>query len=94
MKAPESIVREMLLTEKGSRQTESHNQYQFKVHPAANKIDIKRAVEQLFKVKVTHVNTMNRFGKKKRERTMNYGMTAAWKKAVVTLKAGDTIDLA
>lgn len=94
MKTPEFIVREMLLTEKGSRQTETHNQYQFKVHPDANKIEIKQAVEELFKVKVTHVNTLNRFGKKKRERTMNFGTTAGWKKAVVTLKAGDTIDLA
>ena len=94
MKEPRSIIQEMLITEKGTRQMETDNQYQFKVHPDANKIEIKRAVEALFKVKVTHVNTLKRTGKRKRERTMNYGRTSAWKKALVTLKEGESIDLA
>ena len=93
MKEARSIIREMVVTEKGTRHTEADNQYLFKVDRRANKIDIKRAVEELFKVKVTGVNTMNRPGKKKRERTMNFGRTAAWKRAVVTVKKGDTIDL-
>jgi large subunit ribosomal protein L23 len=94
MNQPHTIVQGMLVTEKGTRHMESENQYQFRVHPGANKIEIKRAVETLFKVNVTNVNTLNRMGKKKRERTQNFGRTAAWKKAVVTLKDGESIDLA
>ncbi len=93
MKDAHSIIKEMVVTEKGTRLTELGNQYQFKVDRHANKIDIKRAVETLFEVKVENVNTMNRPGKKKRERTMQYGRTASWKKAVVTLKEGQSIDL-
>lgn len=93
MKEAHSIIKEMVVTEKGTRLTELGNQYQFKVDRQANKIDIKRAVESLFQVKVANVNTMNRPGKKKRERTMQYGRTAAWKKAVVTLQEGQSIDL-
>ena len=93
MKDAHSIIKEMVVTEKGTRLTELGNQYQFKVDRQANKIDIKRAVETLFEVKVKNVNTMNRPGKKKRERSMQYGRTASWKKAVVTLKEGQSIDL-
>jgi large subunit ribosomal protein L23 len=93
MKDPHGIVQRMLVTEKGTTLQQKHNQYLFRVHPAANKLEIKRAVEQLFKVKVTRVNTMVRAGKNKRLRSMNYGMTSDWKRAVVTLKEGDKIDL-
>lgn len=93
MKDSRAIIQRVLLTEKGTGLTEKLNQYVFRVHPASNKIEIRRAVEELFKVKVTKVNTMNRQGKNKRLRTMNYGKTAAWKRAVVTLKAGDKIEL-
>ena len=72
---------------------ENLNQYVFKVHPDANKQEIKSAVQTLFKVDVTDVRTMNRKGKKKRERRPNYGLTPAWKRAVVTLADGNTIDL-
>ena len=65
----------------------------FRVATRANKIQIKRAVEQLFQKKVVDVNTANYGGKKKRERTQNYGRKAHWKKAIVTLKAGDKIEL-
>lgn len=92
-KEPHAIVRELLVTEKGTQQMARDNQYLFKVDKSANKIEIKRAVETLFKVHVTNVNTMNRPGKKKRERTMNFGRTASWKRAVVTLKQGESIDL-
>jgi large subunit ribosomal protein L23 len=54
---------------------------------------VKQAVEQLFNVKVVSVNTMNRQGKKKRERTASFGKTADWKRAVVTLADGNSIDL-
>ncbi len=93
MKEGRTIIRKLLLTEKGTHLTERDNQYLFRVDPSANKIEIKNAVEKIFNVKVTKVNTMNRRGKQKRLRSMNYGMTAAWKRAVVTLKEGDKIDL-
>ena len=93
MKAPQAIIRELLVTEKGTRIQESDNQYQFEVDRSANKIEIKRAIESLFKVKVKSVNTMNRAGKKKRERTMNFGHTASWKRAIVALREGERIDL-
>lgn len=93
MKPAYQIIDKMLLTEKGTELTEAHNQYIFRAHPDANKIEIKQAVEQLFGVKVANVRTMNRIGKKKSQRRPNAGRTAAWKKAVVTLKDGDVIDL-
>ncbi len=94
MKEPEQIILAPQLSEKSSEQTETLNRYFFRVHPRANKMEIKRAVETLFKVTVQKVNTMNMPGKPKRERSMNYGRTTAWKRAVVTLKQGDSIDLA
>lgn len=93
MKEPFAIVKELLVTEKGTLLTERGNQYLFRVDMAANKIEIKRAVEALFNVHVTKVNTLHRKGKKKRERTQNFGRTAETKRAVVTLKKGDSIDL-
>lgn len=93
MKPAHQIIDTILLTEKGTVLTEMNNQYIFKVHPDANKQEIKQAVQTLFKVDVTDVRTMNRKGKKKRERRPNYGVTAAWKRAVVTLAEGNTIDL-
>ena len=87
------MIHEMLVTEKSTRLSEKDNQYCFKVDPSANKIDIKRAVEELFKVHVVNVNTMKRSGKKRRERTMHFGRTAGHKRAVVTLKEGESIDL-
>ena len=93
MKHPDEVISTVLLTEKGMGLTESQNKYVFKVSRSANKLEIKKAVEQLFGVEVTKVNTMNRQGKKKRERSMNYGRTANWKRALVTLKEGESIDL-
>ena len=93
MKEGRTIIRKLLLTEKGTHLTEKENQYLFRVDPSANKIEIKNAVEKIFNVKVTKVNTMNRQGKHKRLRSMSYGMTSAWKRAVVTLKEGEKIDL-
>lgn len=93
MKDARTIIQKLLLTEKGTRLTEKMNQYLFRVHRSSNKIEIKRAVEKIFNVKVKKVNTMNRRGKSKRVRTMNYGMTSAWKRAVVTLQEGQKIEL-
>ena len=88
-----SVVKKMLLTEKGTRLSVEENKYLFNVDVLSNKIEIKQAIEQLFNVTVTKVNTMNRKGKKKRERTRQYGRTASVRRAVVTLKEGDSIDL-
>jgi large subunit ribosomal protein L23 len=93
MKDPRVVIQEMLLTEKGTGMTEKQNKYLFRVAPEANKIEIKNAVQKIFNVRVTGVNTMNRPGKSKRLRTMNYGKTSSWKRAVVTLKEGDKIEL-
>ena len=63
--------------------------YTFRVHPAAGRIEIARAVEELFKVKVAKVNVMNYQGKAKRAgRTMKMGRRADWKRAIVTLAEG------
>ena len=88
------IIKGMLVTEKGTRLKEAHNQYSFEVARDANKLEIKNAVEQTFKVKVAEVNTMRRQGKAKRLRTQAYGKTSEWKRAVVTLAAGQSIELA
>lgn len=92
MKDVYQVIQRVKLTEKGTRLSETENKYIFNVNPAANKAEIKQAVEELFKVKVTEVNTLNRPGKKKRERTASCGRTAATKRAVVTLAEGSKID--
>jgi large subunit ribosomal protein L23 len=68
------------------------NKYTFLVHPDANKTQIKIAVEKVFGVKVTSVNTLNRDGKRKRTR-FGFGKRAATKRAVVSVAAGDRIDI-
>lgn len=93
MKNIYQVIDRILLTEKGIRLSEEENKYIFRVNPDANKMEIKQAVEELFDVKVTAVNTMKRQGKKKRERRPNFGQTAGWKRAVVTLAEGSSIDL-
>ena len=87
------IVKTVRLTEKGTRQSEKLNQYTVVADRRANKIQIRQAVQELFKVKVTRVNTMNVRGKARRKRTAQAGVTNAWKKAIVTLKDGDKISL-
>ena len=87
------IIETVRLTEKATLLGEQHNQYVFRVARKANKIQIKQAIEKLFNKKVVAVNTCNYAGKKKRERSANFGRKAHWKKAIVTLKEGDKIDL-
>jgi large subunit ribosomal protein L23 len=87
------IIKTVRLTEKGTRQGEKYNQYTVVADPRANKTQIRQAVQELFKVKVTRVNTMNVHGKARRKRTAQAGTTSAWKKAIVTLKEGDKIVL-
>ncbi|MSR64681.1 MAG: 50S ribosomal protein L23 [Verrucomicrobiae bacterium] len=94
MNDPYSVIKTVRITEKGTGLAEKHNQYQLEVDRTANKIDIRRSVEKIFSVKVLRVNTINCGGKKKRLRQMQFGKTNDWKKAFVTLKEGDKIELA
>ena len=87
-----AVVRSLLRTEKGTLQA-VHGQYLFNVKKDANKIQIKRAVEEIYKVKVDSVNTQVVRGKLKRVR-QQLGVTPDWKKAVVTLQPGQKIDQA
>jgi large subunit ribosomal protein L23 len=87
------IIRTVRLTEKGTRQGEKFNQYTVVADPQANKAQIRQAVQELFKVKVVKVNTLNVRGKFRRQRTSQAGRAPNWKKAIVTLKAGDKIIL-
>jgi len=86
-------IQSVILTEKATLLSEKLNKYVFRVSPAANKIQIKRAIEVIFKKKVLDVNTANFAGKKKRERKADFGRRPHWKKAIVTLKAGEKLDL-
>jgi len=94
MNEPYDLIQTVQLTEKASLLSEKLNKYVFRVNPRANKIQIKQAIELLFKKKVVDVNTCNYAGKKKRERTAAFGRKSDWKKAIVTLKKGDKIELA
>ena len=87
------IVKTVRLTEKGTRQGENLNQYTVVADRRANKLQIRQAVQELFKVKVIRVNTLNVRGKARRKRTLQAGRTSDWKKAIVTLKDGDKIIL-
>ena len=87
------IIKTVRLTEKGTRQSEKYNQYTVVADRRANKTQIRQAVQELFKVKVTRVNTLNVRGKARRQRTAQAGTTNTWKKAIVTLKDGDKIVL-
>lgn len=91
MKGSRDIIQAPLISEKGTALAESANQYLFKVRPEANKIEIKRTVESLFKVKVTDVRVARYLGKVRRI-GRNMGRRSDWKKAYVTLKEGDKID--
>ena len=92
MKDPRSIVKQALITEKGTVLREQQNQYYFEVARDANKIEIKRAVEAVFHVKVDSVQTMQLQGKLKRQGRA-VGRRNDWKKAIVTLKPDQKIEL-
>jgi len=92
MKDPYSVIIRPLVTEKtmaGSAQ----NKYTFQVDPNANKIEIEQAVHQIFNVTVEKVNTLRVRGKTRRLGRFPEGRKPAWKKAIVTLKQGDTIQI-
>lgn len=94
MHEPYDIIDTVRLTEKATLLSETQNKYVFRVARHANKLQIKLEIEKLFGKKVVGVNTSNDAGKKRRERTAAYGRKPHWKKAIVTLKAGDKIELA
>ena len=94
------IIIKPLFTEKMSQLEETQRKYAFHVDRSANKIDIKNAVEKRFDVEVAKVATMNRLGKAKQMTVRSGGRTirtsghrSDWKKAIITLKEGSTIDL-
>ncbi len=92
MKEMYKIIRKPIISEKAAVQKDKQNKYHFYVSPDANKIDIKRAIEQLYQVKVIDVNTSRIRGKKKRMGVYE-GIRPLRKRAVVTLKSGDAIKL-
>ena len=89
---PRAIIQEPVITEKASMLREG-NKYAFRVHPKANKLQIRQAVESIFSVKVESVRTIKVPSKPKRQ-GMYLGRRAGWKKAYVTLQAGDSIEFA
>jgi len=92
MRTTHDVIKNMVRTEKGSGLL-TQNKYIFKVDRAANKIEVKNAVENVYNVQVSKVHIMNVKGKKKRVR-LHEGMTTGWKKAVVTLKSESRIEVA
>lgn len=90
--APYHIIKSPVITEESTIQTDTRNQYTFRVDPRANKNQIRDAIERVFNVKVVRVNTMNYQGKARR-RGRTVGRTPHWKKAVITLRDGDKIEL-
>jgi large subunit ribosomal protein L23 len=91
MRAEEIIKRPLILTEKGNRLRETQNQYLFEVARGANKVQIRNAVEALWKVSVIKVHTLNVRGRMRRM-GRGHAKTQNWKKAIVSLKQGDSID--
>ncbi len=86
------IVKKPLSSEKSVGDRETSNSYHFEVDKKVNKIQVKEAIEKLFEVKVLSVRTLNRVGKTRKHKNKVY-KTSGWKKAIVTLKEGDRIDL-
>lgn len=92
MRSSLEIIRRPLITEKVTRLQEGLNQYAFEVEPNSNKVEIRKAVEERFSVKVKKVRTLNVRGKMKTLGRFS-GRRPNWKKAIVTLAKGESIDL-
>jgi large subunit ribosomal protein L23 len=88
-----NVIKRILVTEKSTAARDASNKYFFEVDRRANKVEITSAVEKLFKVKVVDVRVMHVLGKKKRMGRI-VGQKSSWKKAVVTLAAGNSIEFA
>ena len=93
MKHPSEILKSVMQTEKGAALQEKQNRYMVRVDRAANKAEIKKAVEDFFNVTVLSVNTQNYEGKKRTLRNRRVVQAPDWKRAIVTLKPGDKLDL-
>ncbi len=87
-----SLIKKPVITEKTTDLSGAENTYTFRVPKAARKLEIRKAIEQVFSVKVTRVNTLN-VRSEPRRRGYTVGKTQAWKKAMVTLADGHTIDI-
>lgn len=92
VKSVYSIIKSPLVTEKMTHLS-PYRQYSFLVDRSANKIEVKRAIEKLYKVKVDHVSSMVVKGKMKKVKWNQPGKTTSWKKAIVTLKEGNEIKI-
>jgi large subunit ribosomal protein L23 len=92
MMDPRKIIQMALVSEKSTNLRAQHNKYVFRVDKKANKLQIKKAVEELFKVKVEDVTTMMMYGRPKRLGRFE-GRRPDWKKAIVKLKKGEAIEL-
>jgi large subunit ribosomal protein L23 len=88
---PHQIILRPLVTEKGMHRSTRHNAYAFEVNPMATKDDVRKAVEELFNVKVLRVHTQNRKGKPRRTK-FRAAHTKDWKKAIVKLHSENRID--
>ncbi len=87
-----SVLKRPIITEKTNHLRDEANQYVFEVEPGATKVDVRRAVEEIFSVRVTNIRTVNVRGKVKRFKRF-LGKRPNWKKAIVTVRDGDAIDL-
>ncbi|MEM6910781.1 MAG: 50S ribosomal protein L23 [Verrucomicrobiota bacterium] len=87
------VIKTIQLSEKATLLSELNNEYVFKVDPRSTKLEIKQAVEKLFGKQVDGVRTCNYAGKKKRRNRQAFGTTAKWKKAIVKLKEGESLEL-
>ena len=88
-----NIIKTVRITEKGTILADKFNKYTVVADRRATAPQIKKAIQELFKVKVLRVNTMNLQGKQRRKMTKASGWTSDWKKAIVTLKEGDAIEV-
>ncbi len=88
------VIKTIRITEKGTIQSTKYNQYTVVADARANKVQIRHAIQELFKVKVIGVNTLSVRGKHRRQSTKQAGTSSSWKKAIVTLKKDDKISLA
>ena len=93
MKDIYQVIDTIRISEKTTLLQELNNEYVFQVNRDSNKLEIKRAIEELFGKKVVSVRTCNYNGKNKRNRRADAGRTAHWKKAIVRLAEGETIEL-
>lgn len=93
MISADKILKTIRLTEKSNKLSSNYGQYTFEVYPAATKFTVRDAVEQTFKVTVTRVNIQNRKGKPKKSRRGQPIKMSDSKRAIVTLKQGDKIEL-